>query len=82
MVAHVDRRAAALAAPAAAAVLGPEIHLRTYRLAMTTDSFVVKPYLFPGGDKAGWGLKAVQLDQEAKGVIGRADKPPVRLRRL
>lgn len=35
--------------------------------------------LFPGGDKAGWWLKCVQLDLEAKGVIARADKPPVRL---
>ncbi|WP_425053232.1 DUF6958 family protein [Psychromarinibacter sp. S121] len=38
--------------------------------------------LFPGGDKAGWWLKAVQLDLEAKRVIGRAEKPPVRLYRL
>jgi hypothetical protein len=36
---------------------------------------------FPGGDKAGWWLKAVQLDLEAKGIIARADKPPVRLYR-
>lgn len=38
--------------------------------------------LFPGGDKAGWWLKAVQLDLEAKRVVGRAAKPPVRLHRL
>ena len=31
--------------------------------------------LFPGGAKAGWWLKAVQLDMEAKGVIGRTEKP-------
>jgi hypothetical protein len=37
--------------------------------------------LFPGGDKAGWWLKAVQLDLEAKGVIARAPSPPVRLYR-
>ena len=35
--------------------------------------------LFPGGAKAGWWLKAAQLDLEAKGVIRRADTPPVRL---
>ena len=35
--------------------------------------------LFPGGDKAGWWLKAVKLDLEAKGVIARADGSPVRL---
>jgi hypothetical protein len=31
--------------------------------------------LFPGGAKAGWWLKAVHLDLEAKGVIGRTTKP-------
>ena len=35
--------------------------------------------LFPGGDKAGWWLKAVQLDLEAKGAIRRAAGRPVRL---
>jgi hypothetical protein len=35
--------------------------------------------LFPGGEKAGWWVKAVQLDLEAKGVITRASKAPVRL---
>jgi hypothetical protein len=38
--------------------------------------------LFPGGDKAGWWLKAVQLDLEAKQLIGRATGAPVRLHRL
>lgn len=37
------------------------------------------PGLFPGGEKAGWWMKCVQLDLEAKGVIARAPKPPVRL---
>lgn len=35
--------------------------------------------LFPGGAKAGWWLKAVQLDLEAKGTIKRAPGSPVRL---
>ncbi|MBX3197715.1 MAG: hypothetical protein KF850_15375 [Labilithrix sp.] len=35
--------------------------------------------LFPGGDKAGWWLKAVQLDLEAKGVLARGPGKPVRL---
>lgn len=35
--------------------------------------------LFPSGEKAGWWLKAVQLDLEAKGVIARGGKGPVRL---
>ncbi len=38
--------------------------------------------LFPGGEKAGWWFKCVQLDLEAKGIIKRADKPPVRLRKV
>jgi len=40
------------------------------------------PTLFPGGAKAGWWMKCVQLDLEFKGVIARAAKPPVRLHRL
>lgn len=35
--------------------------------------------LFPGGEKAGWWLKAVQLDLEAKGAIMRGGKGPIRL---
>jgi hypothetical protein len=46
----------------------------------------VKPLLpqdlFPGGDKAGWWVKCVQLDQEARGTIRRGQKPPVRLWRI
>ena len=42
---------------------------------------LLSPRLFPGGEKAGWWLKAAQLDQEAKGVIRRGGGSPVRLRR-
>jgi hypothetical protein len=35
--------------------------------------------LFPAGATAGWWLKAVQLDLEAKGVIQRAPTKPVQL---
>ena len=38
--------------------------------------------LFPGGAKAGWWLKAAQLDLEAKGVIRRQESRPVRLLRV
>ena len=38
--------------------------------------------LFPGGAKAGWWLKGVQLDLEAKGLIGRVASKPLRLHRL
>lgn len=35
--------------------------------------------LFPGGAKAGWWLKAVQLDLEAGGVLIRENTKPLRL---
>jgi hypothetical protein len=38
--------------------------------------------LFPGGAKAGWWAKAVQLDLEAKGIIARGKSAPVRLSRI
>jgi hypothetical protein len=37
--------------------------------------------LFPGGAKAGWWTKAVQLDLEAKGTISREKTTPLRLHR-
>ena len=40
------------------------------------------PVLFPGGDTCGWWVKTVQLDLEAKGVIQRGPKSPVRLWRV
>lgn len=38
--------------------------------------------LFPEGAKAGWWLKAIQLDLEAKGIIAREETKPLRLHRL
>jgi hypothetical protein len=42
----------------------------------------VKPMLperhFPGGKTAGWWVKCVQLDLEAKGVVTRARTKPLR----
>lgn len=37
--------------------------------------------LFPGGEKAGWWLKAAQLDLEARGKIEREATKPLRLHR-
>jgi hypothetical protein len=37
--------------------------------------------LFPGGAKAGWWAKAVQLDQEAKGSLVREASKPLRWHR-
>ena len=43
----------------------------------------VKPHLsatlFPGGKTVGWWVKCVQLDLEAKGVMKRGPKAPVRV---
>ncbi len=45
----------------------------------------VSPHLpgdrYPGGAKAGWWAKAVQLDLEAKGVIAREETKPLRWHR-
>ncbi|MBW8294230.1 hypothetical protein [Sphingopyxis sp.] len=38
--------------------------------------------LFPGGAKAGWWLKGVQLDLEARGVIARENVKPLRLHKI
>jgi hypothetical protein len=52
-------------------------------LSVADAKTALMPYLsqeyFPGGEKVGWWLKAVQLDLEAKGVIARAPGKPVRL---
>ncbi len=37
--------------------------------------------LYPGGAKAGWWAKAVQLDQEAKGTLIREATKPLRWHR-
>jgi hypothetical protein len=37
--------------------------------------------LFPGGAKAGWWMKAVQLDLEAKGLVVREEARPLRWHR-
>ncbi|KQX42445.1 hypothetical protein ASD04_00280 [Devosia sp. Root436] len=34
---------------------------------------------FPGGEKAGWWMKGVQLDLEFKGIIARGSAKPVKL---
>lgn len=38
--------------------------------------------LYPGGATAGWWVKAVQLDLEAKGVIAREPVKPLRWHRV
>ena len=38
--------------------------------------------LFPGGATAGWWVKSVQLDQEAKGSLAREATKPLRWHRI
>ena len=38
--------------------------------------------LFPGGAKAGWWAKSVQLDLEAKGIVTREGTKPLRWHRV
>jgi hypothetical protein len=38
--------------------------------------------LFPSGEKSGWWIKCVQLDQEARGTIKRENSKPLRLRKV
>ncbi|MEM1235504.1 MAG: hypothetical protein AAGI10_00955 [Pseudomonadota bacterium] len=38
--------------------------------------------VFPGGEKAGWWMKCVQLDLEAKGLVLRANTKPLRFRKV
>jgi hypothetical protein len=40
---------------------------------------LLDPVLFPGGETAGWWIKAVHLDHEARGLILRGKGSPVRL---
>lgn len=42
---------------------------------------ILSQELFPGGEKAGWWLKAAQLDLEAQGAIQREATKPLRLHR-
>ena len=59
-------------------LLHNEIHARPAEIIEA-----VKPHLsetlFPGGETAGWWVKCVQLDLEAKGLLKRGVKGPVRL---
>jgi len=66
------RRAVLAALPVAAPGLTPAELVAAVRPRLD-------PAAFPEPDKAGWWVKAVQLDLEARGVVTRAEKPPVRL---
>lgn len=43
---------------------------------------ILSQHHFPGGEKAGWWMKGVQLDLEFKGIIARGSTKPVKLYKL
>ena len=69
------RRAVLAVLPEAAPGMTPEALIEAVKP-------LLDPSLFPGGATAGWWVKSVQLDLEAKKIITRAPKAPVRLWRL
>jgi Family of unknown function (DUF6958) len=66
------KRAVLEVLPASAPGITPEEMLQRVRAHLPDR-------LFPGGAKAGWWAKTVQLDLEAKGIISRAKAKPLRL---
>ena len=78
-VTHLDRAKFEAMRDALLAVLPPEAPGITVAEARKRLLPLLPEDQFPGGDKAGWWLKAVQLDQEARGTIKRASGSPVRL---
>lgn len=81
-IAHVDRTKYMAMRQALMAVLPAEAPGLTPAQAQTALLPHLDPILFPGGAKAGWWMKCLQLDLEFKGVIARHPKPPVRLHRV
>jgi len=78
-VTHVDRARYTAMRTALLLVLpgsGPGLTVAEAQSALLPH---LDPVLFPGGAKAGWWMKCVQLDLEARGVIARGPKSPVRL---
>jgi hypothetical protein len=80
-VQRVDRKKYTAMREASLAVLPVEAPGPTVAAAKEALLPLLPQALFPGGDKAGWWLKAAQLDLEKKGVIARAEGSPVRLYR-
>jgi hypothetical protein len=79
---HVDRAKYMAMHDALMKILPPDAPGLTVADAKTALLAHLSQEHFPNGEKAGWWLKAVQLDLEAKGVIARAPKSPVRLHKV
>ncbi|MEN0041184.1 MAG: hypothetical protein AAF764_07580 [Pseudomonadota bacterium] len=54
----------------------------TVKGALATLRIMLPEDLFPGGKTSGWWQKTVQLDLEAKGLVGRTDDKPMRIFRI
>ena len=80
-ISHVDRAKYTAMRTALLAVLPKTAPGLTVAQAQAALLPLLDPDHFPGGAKAGWWMKCVQLDLEARGVIARAATPPVRLHR-
>ena len=80
-VSHVDRAKYTAMRAALLAVLPDTAPGVTVAQAQAALLAHLDPDTFPGGAKAGWWMKCVQLDLESRGVIARAAQPPVRLHR-
>jgi hypothetical protein len=53
----------------------------TYGEMSTAVRKLLSEDIFPGGERAGWWLKCVQLDLEAKAIVVREKTRPLRWRR-
>ncbi len=81
-VTHVDRAKYMAMRAALMAVLPAGAPGMTVAEAQAALLAHLDPVQFPGGAKAGWWMKCVQLDLEARGTIQREPKAPVRLFRV
>jgi hypothetical protein len=78
---QVDAEMYAAMRDACLAVLPPAAPGLTIAESVRQITELLPERLFPGGAKAGWWAKTVQLDLEAKGVIARERSHPIRLHR-
>ena len=75
---HVDRAKYTAMRTALLAVLPKTAPGLTVAQAQAALLPLLDPDHFPGGAKAGWWMKAVQLDLETKGSVARENTKPLR----
>jgi len=79
---RVDKQKYTAMRTAVMKVMSKKIPGRTYAEIKEQVLRLLPAKFFPKGEKAGWWLKTVQLDLEAKGVIEREDTKPLRLHKV